>query len=150
MGVSAISLLENGYDSILSNATSLVNNATTAQIIGGAVGSSLIVGGALGAVLTRKKRKKPKKKTKKSKKKTSRKKKKLKFGSKAYRKKYLGKHKRRKQKKPYTAGKRKDTSHKRIRYTKNNQPYVILSNGRARFVKRSSVRRSKKMKGGRY
>jgi len=57
---------------------------------------------------------------------------------------------RRKQKKPYTAGKRKDTSHKRIRYTKNNQPYVIMANGRARFISKKSVRTSRKRQGGRY
>lgn len=55
-----------------------------------------------------------------------------------------------KQKQPYTAGKRKDTSRRRIRYTKNNQPYVIMANGRARFIKKSSVSRSRKRKGGRY
>jgi hypothetical protein len=55
-----------------------------------------------------------------------------------------------KQKKPYTAGKRKDTSRRRIRYTKNNQPYVILANGRARFISKKSVRNSRKRSGGRY
>jgi len=57
---------------------------------------------------------------------------------------------RRKQKQPYTAGKRRDTSTRRIRYTKNNQPYVILKSGKARFIKRSSVRRMRKLKGGKY
>jgi hypothetical protein len=55
-----------------------------------------------------------------------------------------------KQKKPRTAGKRKDTSTRRIRYTKNNQPYVIMANGRARFIKKSGVRNARKRKGGRY
>jgi hypothetical protein len=59
-------------------------------------------------------------------------------------------HKAKKQKKPYTAGKRKDTSHRRIRYTKNNQPYVIMANGRARFISKKSVRISRKRKGGMY
>jgi len=54
------------------------------------------------------------------------------------------------QRKPYTAGKRKDTSHKRIRFTKNNQPYIILKSGKARFIKKSSARNSRKRKGGRY
>lgn len=49
-----------------------------------------------------------------------------------------------------TAGKRKDTSHKRIRMTKNGQPYIITSNGRAKFISKSSARRSRKLKGGRY
>ena len=75
----------------------------------------------------------------------SRKRKKLK--SSTVRKRYRVHHK---QKKPYTAGKRKDTSHRRIRYTKNNQPYVILASGKARFIKKKSVRSSRKRTGGRY
>ena len=59
-------------------------------------------------------------------------------------------YKTKKQKKPYTAGKRRDTSKRRIRYTKNNQPYIIMANGRARFIKKSSVKNSRKRKGGRY
>lgn len=51
---------------------------------------------------------------------------------------------------PYTAGKRKDRSTKRIRYTKNGQPYVITRSGKAKFIKRSSAKRSHKQKGGRY
>jgi len=49
-----------------------------------------------------------------------------------------------------TAGKRKDPSHRRIRMTKNGQPYVILASGKARFIKKSSARLSRKKKGGRY
>ena len=49
-----------------------------------------------------------------------------------------------------TAGKRKDTSRRRIRMTKNGQPYVILASGKARFIKKSSARLSRKKKGGRY
>lgn len=49
-----------------------------------------------------------------------------------------------------TAGKRKDTSTRRIRMTKNGQPYVILKSGKARFIKKSSARSSRKRKGGRY
>jgi hypothetical protein len=114
------------------------------------VGSLAIGGAALAVAATRKR----KKKTKKSRKKNSvryrsgTKKRKLKFGSKAYRKKYLSK--RSKQRKPHTAGKRKDTSHKRIRYTKNNQPYIILANGKARFISKKSAGVSRKRKGGRY
>jgi hypothetical protein len=59
-------------------------------------------------------------------------------------------YKRRKQKKPHTAGKRRDTSHRRIRYTKNNQPYIILASGKARFISKKNVRNSRKRKGGRY
>lgn len=49
-----------------------------------------------------------------------------------------------------TAGKRKDTSKRRIRMTKNGQPYVILASGKARFIKKSSAHNSRKRKGGRY
>lgn len=51
---------------------------------------------------------------------------------------------------PRTAGKRRDRSSKRIRYTKNGQPYVILRNGRARFISKKSAKESRKRKGGRY
>lgn len=49
-----------------------------------------------------------------------------------------------------TAGKRKDTSTRRIRMTKNGQPYVILKSGKARFISKASARNSRKRKGGRY
>jgi len=49
-----------------------------------------------------------------------------------------------------TAGKRKDKSTRRIRMTKNGQPYVILKSGKARFIKKTSARSSRKRKGGRY
>jgi hypothetical protein len=62
-----------------------------------------------------------------------------------------------KQKQPYTARKKPDTSRTRIRYTKNNQPYVIVYrniNGKrrkmAKFIKKSSAARSKHLSGGRY
>lgn len=49
-----------------------------------------------------------------------------------------------------TAGKRRDTSTKRIRMTKNGQPYIILKSGKARFISKASARASRKRKGGRY
>jgi len=123
--------------------------------IGVVAGSTAVLGtaGLLMAKAVTKKRKKSKAKSKKKKKSSKRK---LKFGSPAYRKKYLGKrrckHRRRgrKQRHPHTAGKRKDTSRRRIRFTCHNQPYVIGRNGKARFIKKSSVKRSRKLKGGRY
>jgi len=58
---------------------------------------------------------------------------------------------------PHTAGKRKDTSRRRIRYTKNGQPYVIQYrniNGKrrkmARFISKKSAKSSHKRSGGRY
>jgi hypothetical protein len=56
----------------------------------------------------------------------------------------------RKRRTPRTAGKGKDTSRKRIRYTKNGQPYVIMASGKAKFIKKKGARRSHKTKGGRY
>lgn len=103
------------------------------EIAAGAIGftGGALVGGvtgyALGKSSSRKKRK--------SKRKTSRKR-----NSKTRRKRYS----------PYTAGKGKDRSTKRIRFTKTGQPYVIMSSGKARFIKKSSARNSRKRKGGRY
>jgi membrane protein YqaA with SNARE-associated domain len=108
------------------------DNKTTigAGIAGVAIGTALgsIAGYAIGKRRT--KRKKTKSKTRK--------------------RKYKRSHSRKRQKKPYTAGKRKDTSRRRIRYTKNNQPYIILASGKARFISKRSVRSSRKRKGGRY
>lgn len=114
----------------MTNATEFVkaNIGTIGAGIGG-----IALGGGVVYLATRKRKSKAKAKRQKSKYHTRRKK------SFHY-----------KQKKPHTAGKRKDTSHRRIRYTKHNQPYVIMANGRARFIKKSSVRRSRKLRGGRY
>jgi hypothetical protein len=130
---------------------------STGALIGGAVALGTVA--AVGAVAIAKSRKRKNKKRKASTHKTlrstssrSRKRgRKLKFGSKAWRKKYIkhGRNKHR-QRKPHTAGKRSDTSHRRIRYTKNNQPYIILRNGRARFISKKSVSSSRKRKGGKY
>lgn len=51
---------------------------------------------------------------------------------------------------PRTAGKGKDRSTKRIRYTSKGQPYVITRSGKAKFIKKTSAKRSHKQKGGRY
>ena len=121
----------------------------TAAIGAGAVGAV-----ALGAVAISKTRKKSKKKSKSTTRKKTKKKskgRKLKFGSPAWRKKYIKKGKRKiKPRYARTAGKGKDTSTKRIRMTKNGQPYVILKSGKARFIKKSSAKGSRKLKGGRY
>ncbi len=117
----------------------------------GTIGAGVIGAGAVAVNRVRRKRKKTKtvcKRVVTRKRKTGRK---LKFGSKAWRKKYIKKKpKKRPIKYARTAGKRKDRSTRRIRMTKNGQPYIILANGRARFIKKSSARRSRKLKGGRY
>ena len=58
--------------------------------------------------------------------------------------------KRKSRRTPRTAGKGKDRSNKRIRYTKKGQPYIIMASGKARFIKKSSAKSSHKLKGGRY
>jgi len=60
------------------------------------------------------------------------------------------KHKKGQRYTPHTAGKRKDTSHRRIRYTSKGQPYVIMGNGKARFIKKKGAKIAHKRKGGRY
>lgn len=125
---------------------------STGEIIGGAaaIGGIAALGVAAAVIHHKRKNKRRKKSSHKNIRKTSHRSsgRKLKFGSKAYRKKYL-KHGRR-QKMPHTAGKRRDTSHRRIRYTKHNQPYIIKADGRARFISKKSVSRSRKLKGGKY
>jgi hypothetical protein len=95
----------------------------------------LAIGSAVGYVAGRSSRKKSKSR-KRSKSKTRKK----------------SSHNRKKSKRytPHTAGKRKDRSTKRIRMTKNGQPYVLMASGKARFIKKSSARLSRKRKGGRY
>jgi len=60
------------------------------------------------------------------------------------------KHKKGKRYTPRTAGKGRDKSMRRIRYTAKGQPYVIMANGRARFISMKSAKSSHKKKGGRY
>ena len=165
MSLDAIRILEEGYENVISNIGGFVEGLSTPQIALGTAGVGVVVGsGAVGIVsAVRKKVTKKRKKVTKKKKKT--KKRKLKFGSKAYRKKYLKKGRRRRtplQKRrrkiisrkgrqtPYTARGGKDRSTRRIRHTKHGQPYIILRSGKARFIKKSSAKRSRKMKGGRY
>jgi len=45
---------------------------------------------------------------------------------------------------------RKSRSTKRIKYTKNGQPYVLMASGKARFISKRGAKMSKKRKGGRY
>lgn len=115
-----IDALRNG---ISNNRLSALGIAAGAGAVAGAIGGSVVT-----SSLSRKTRRK----------------------SRTSRKRNTMRRKSRKQKRPYTAGKGKDRSTKRIRYTKNNQPYVIMSSGKARFIKKSSVRLSRKRKGGRY
>lgn len=110
---------------------------TRNQIIGGTALGAGLIGGAIYVLSKRKTTKKTNKRKSKSR-------------TKSKSSKSRTNYKKSKQRKPYTAGKRKDTSRRRIRFTKNNQPYVIMANGRARFIKKSSVRNARKRAGGRY
>ena len=104
-----------------------------ATAVGGAIVGGAITGTVVGAVRSRKKKTSRTSRAKRSKRKVSRK------SRKTRRTKYAR-----------TAGKRKDTSTRRIRMTKNGQPYVILKSGKARFISKASARASRKRKGGRY
>lgn len=106
---------------------------------GAVVGGSVLAGGlAVSQIIKTRRKKRTKKKTTRKKRRTKKTKRKTK------------KKKRRGRSTPRTAGKGRDRSTRRIRYTKNRQPYVILKSGKARFIKKSSARRSHKRKGGRY
>ena len=118
------------------NANDFIQQNKTALAVGGAGAAGIVVGGIIGAQLAKSSRSTKKKKSKrKATRKRSYKSRKVKKRSYRYAR---------------TAGKRKDTSHKRIRMTKNGQPYIILKSGKARFIKKSSARASRKRKGGRY
>jgi len=115
--------IENGLNAI----NGLLNNSA-ATAIGGAVLGSALTGAVIAG--TRSSKKKRKSSTRKKRSTSSRKKRKRSYAR--------------------TAGKRKDRSTKRIRMTKTGQPYVILASGKARFIKKSSARNSRRRKGGRY
>jgi len=124
--VSAIEMLQDGTEFIKSNVGSV------------ALGTGALISGlAVGVVATKALSSPPKRKRRKSKRTTRRTRKKRNS-------------RRRTRKTPRTAGKRRDTSHKRIRYTKKGQPYVIMASGKARFIKKKGAKLSHRRKGGRY
>lgn len=100
-----------------------------ATAVGGALAGGAVVGTAV--AINRKRKKKSRKKS---------------YKSRSTRR----KSKRRTRRTPRTAGKGKDRSTKRIRHTKNGQPYVIMASGKARFISKRSARTSRRRKGGRY
>lgn len=115
-------------EDLSSIAQGLLNNPL-ATAIGGAVVGAAVTGTAIGITAAVKKKRR-KASSKSSKKTRSRKKRNYKYAR--------------------TAGKGKDRSTRRIRMTKNGQPYVITSSGKARFISKRSARLSRKRKGGRY
>lgn len=58
--------------------------------------------------------------------------------------------KKRNKRKYYPESRGKKFSRRKIRTTKTGQPYIILASGKARFIKKSSARRARRIKGGRY
>jgi len=121
--------LQDGLDKLANGSNQLLASPVATSIGGALVGGALVGTAIAVASSGKKKTRKTTRKKKSSRRKSS---------------------KRKGRRTPRTAGKGKDRSTKRIRYTKNGQPYVILRNGRARFIKASSARRSHKKKGGRY
>ena len=130
-----------GLDNLKEDVTSSLN--TIKDGISGSPLGSIAVAGGVGAILggatiagisSIKKQRKKKRYSKHSRKKSSR------FRSR----------RRSRRKTPHTAGKRRDYSTKRIRYTKKGQPYILTTSGKAKFIKKSSARNSHKRKGGRY
>lgn len=97
-----------------------------AAAIGGAVVGSAVIGAVIGgAVASKKKASKARRKTGKRIKHTSR-------GWKQDRKRF---NKSQKWEVAYRKKKHKSRSRKGIHYTKNGQPYILLKNGKARFIK---------------
>jgi len=111
-------------------------------VTGGAVAAAAVIGLGTAAVIRSKNKKRKSKRTSKA-----RKKRYTRVSSKR-----VSRTKKRKGQRytPHTAGKRRDRSMKRIRYTKNGQPYVIMASGKARFIKKKSAKTSRKRTGGRY
>lgn len=119
------------FQSGLTNVQNTIEDNPFASV-GIAAGAGALVGAGTTALVLKPKKKSYSRKKSKSSKKT----------------------KSRRRKKTYkyarTAGKRKDTSTRRIRMTKSGQPYIILKSGKARFISKRSARLSRKRKGGRY
>jgi len=131
-----------GLDNLKENVLSAIDtlkdgiSGNPLGVVAGSVGAGALLGGSVvaGVVSVAKRRKK------KSKSKTSRKK----------RSRSRSRKRRKGRRTPRTAGKGKDRSTKRIRYTKNGQPYIITANGRAKFISKKGAKISRKRKGGRY
>lgn len=122
-----------------SDAFDRLSSNPTATAVGGTVIGATLVGAGAVAVAARKKTRRKNSIKKRRTTRTARKRKPAKR-----------KASKRKRTKPRTAGKRRDTSTRRIRIAKNGQPYITLANGRTRFISKKSARISRKRKGGRY
>lgn len=128
----SIAGIRNVYTSTLGQVKGLLGNPV-ATAAGGAIAGAVITGTTIAAVT----------KTKKTRRKVS------KTKSRRYSPR-RNKRTRRTVKYARTARKKKDRSTRRIRMTKNGQPYIILKSGKARFISKKSARSSRKRRGGRY
>lgn len=120
--------ITDGINGLIDSGKGLLGNPVATALGGVVLGTAL--GGTIAAVTSRRKtsRKSSSRKKRSTRKKTTK----------------------RNYKYARTAGKGKDRSTRRIRMTKNGQPYVILASGKARFISKKSARSSRKRKGGRY
>lgn len=127
--------LSNVFDRTSSTIKGLLGNPA-ATAVGGAIVGGAITGTTIAAVRSRKKGSRDyRRKSRKSSRRVRRKRVRRKKRSYRYAR---------------TARKRKDTSRRRIRMTKNGQPYVILRSGKARFISKRSASTARRRKGGRY
>lgn len=109
-----------------------IKSAVSANIVPIAVGTGVALVGT-GVVIAAASRSKSKKKTR-----AGRKRDRKYISKQKHEQAYLRKHpKRRKTGKYYKTKSRKSKSKKGIHYTKKGQPYKIMANGRARFIKKT-------------
>jgi hypothetical protein len=132
------SIPENVITGIVEEVKAKLANPLVAAAAGGSLG--LGVGVATASVIKRKKKRSKRKSKKKS---SKRKKSKNRDWRYASRQKHEVNYRKRRKKagkksyqKKYETKKSKSSSRKGIHYTKNGQPYKILSSGRARFIKK--------------
>ncbi len=123
-------------NSILGDANNFISDNKQILSVVGAGAAGVVVGSAVGVTASSIARKKRTTKRRSS--------------ARTTRKRSTATSKARRYKYARTAGKGKDRSTRRIRMTKNGQPYIILRSGKARFIKKSSARASRRRKGGRY
>ena len=131
----ALDVLKNGLVKVSDKfATSPMGSAVAGAVLG--AGAGTILGVTAGKISARKR---PKRKT--ARKRTTKR---------GYTKKRVTRKKTTRRKTTRKKSTSTRTSSKKIKYTKRGQPYIILSNGRARFISHKSAGLRKKRKGGYY
>ena len=134
---SAIDILTNGYDTVISHVSDIASDISAKQIALGAGVTAGVVALGVGAVVLAKKRKARKKKGRMSAHARDRR-----FKSKE---KHEQRHKRKRKYKVYKRKgwihpKRNSKGNRGVKYTKHGQPYIILKSGKARFIKKTKRR----------